>query len=443
VATFPDLALGVDVGSTNVKAALVTTEGEEVAGWAAATPDDAGELIGLVRRLVSDAVGAAASRPVAIGIAGMAESGVPLDADDVPITRILRWDQGGSDEDVEAIAAVAPPAGVRLSRKSTIVLLRALGRRDPEALRRMRRWAGATELGAFALTGELVTEPALAARTNAYDDRRLEVAGLRREHLPPVRDDGAAGRWNGIPVFVVGHDHTVGAWGAGARDPGGTADSVGTSEALVAIAERVDRAAAAAAGMSVTRTANGRHEQLLAGSASGGAMIQWWRRHDPDGERLDALLAALSPIERTSDVLVLPYPSGRQSPAPDPVPRVVVGDGSSEDRVLGLLQALVFQARWMREEQQRILGSELAPPIAFGAPLQRNPAWAALAATAAPGLRLVRAAHPVACSAGLLAASRVGAAVGALAAEPVEPAPVDLEPGYARFRHAVNEGAAA
>lgn len=432
----------MDVGSTNVKAALVTIAGDEIAGWAAPTPTDAGELIALVRRLVRDAVDAAAARPVAIGVAGMAESGVPLDEHDEPITPILRWDHGGSDEDVAAIAAVAPPAGVRLSGKSTIVLLRALGRTDPDALRRMHRWAGATELAAFALTSELVTEPALAARTNAYDDRRLEVVGLRREQLAPVVDDGAAGVWEGIPVFVAGHDHTVGAWGAGAREPGASADSVGTSEAVIAIADRIDRAAAAAAGMSVTRSADGMHEQLLSGSAAGGAMIQWWRQHDPDGDRLDAVLASLHPVEHASDVLVLAYPRGRQSPSPDPIPRVVVGDGTAEQRVLGLLQALVHQATWMREEQQRILGLELAPPAAFGAPLQRNPAWAALAAAATPGLRLVRAAHPVACSAGLLAATRIGLEAGALAADPVEPAPVDLGPGYARFRAAVEEGAA-
>jgi hypothetical protein len=139
---------------------------------------------------------------------------------------------------------------------------------------------------------------------------------------------------------------------------------------------------------------------------------------------------------------VIAYPRGRQSPAPDPVPRVVVGEGSAQQRALGLLQALVFQAKWMREEQQRILGLELAPPVAFGAPLQRNPAWAALAAAATPGLRLVRAAHPVACSAGLLAASRTGTAVGALAADAVEPAAVDLGAAYARFRSAIEEGAA-
>lgn len=456
--------VGVDVGSTSTKVVLVAGAGEVRTVRRAPTPSDPADLIRLVRngiRAVSGGVPVAA-----VGIASMAETGVPLDADDTPIGALLRWDAGRGSTDADALAAtfgrgaLFAATGVRPAGKTPLATWAWLRRTRPAVFDRMARWAGVADLVCLALTGRLVTDHTLAGRTMAYrlppagadlpagyDADLLAAVGMSPSQLPavdPVARATGEPLTPGTPVVVAGHDHAVGAWAAGVREPGTVADSVGTAESLIRVlGAPVPRDAVAAQGMSLVRTVDGRHEALVAGSPAAGAMLdRFLAARGLDREAALASAAALPDLP--TGRLALPYPSGRQCPEPDPAAPLRLPDGDDAEATRAVLEALSYQSRWMYETQRALADEprDTGPVTVLG--LGRGESdgadlWLRLKAAILPvPLRHVTAAEPVATGAALLAATRAGLLPApTLPTEPVGAPDPRHAPAYAEFlRHA-------
>ena len=294
------LLLGLDVGTTRIKAVVLDAGGVERAGASVATPFLAStdgvdmEVADLGRALaaVVAALGPTREDVVAVGLAGMAESGAPLRAGR-PVGPVIAWHDGRGEETVASLERRFGPALARWTgrRIRTVSSLAKLGWLLDHGLPEPDRWLGVPELALFLLTGAEATEHSLAARTGAYHvtERRFlpeviahvlagahpriragaetgtgsdpsarvgavverEVgagpgAGAERGPglFPSVRPAGvamgfvtgdAATRYGlpaGIPVTIAGHDHLAAAAGLGAG-PDDLLNSVGTAETLV------------------------------------------------------------------------------------------------------------------------------------------------------------------------------------------------------------------
>lgn len=455
--------MGLDIGSTSTKAALVELSDQATVLHVEHRPTPA-TVSGLLSAVaaVLRACAAYATAPIAaVGIASMAESGAALDADGRELTGLVRWDRPVDGIHLDRLLQLRPdlPAatGAPATTKPAAVALLALGADRPETLRAMRHWCGVADLVAHALTGVRATDHTLAVRTmlagadgTEWDEQLLADLGLSPDLLPQLRAPGepagrtldaavAFGLPSGIPVHIAGHDHAVGAWAVGARRPGQAADSLGTAEAVVRVASEADRAAAAASGFAVSRTVDATSLTVLGGSRACGALLACWDGEHPGS--LGILAGESTEPWRTSSVTVLPYPSGRQCPDPDPHAGLrVIGDADPADRARGLLQSLVAHSRWMRETADELAGSASSSLVVLGSLAHRIPAWAPLAATAGIPTRVAETAEPVAVGAALLAAVRAGAASAelTLAATAVVPARAPgLEDAHRRFLDAV------
>ncbi|MFD0823627.1 FGGY-family carbohydrate kinase, partial [Micromonospora zhanjiangensis] len=244
---------------------------------------------------------------------------------------------------------------------------------------------------------------------DAFDADLLAEVGLRPEQLPTVTppDRAAAevrdpdfvscGLRAGTPVVMAGHDHAVGAYACGVQEPGDVADSLGTAEAVMSVvAGTPDPVEVGRAGMSSVVTIGGRHRAILAGSSSAGAVVDWWLRHEADGTIAAALFDdVLAAGDRPTDLTVLPYLSGRQTPAPDPEARLrVLGRRPSHGRTelaRAMLEGLCLQTRWMLTEQARLAGRTTPPTVTLlGGAVAANPAWVRVKAHVLPDrLRVV------------------------------------------------------
>ncbi len=253
--------LGIDVGSTRIKAALLDGEGRERRSAAVPTPFSTRqggaemtveELLGGVAAALAE-LGPERSEAAAVGVAGMGECGAPLEGDGRPAGPVIAWYDPRGAGVVERLArdggdALALRTGRRLRTVSSVAKLgwwvEATGRRPGG-------WLGVPELCVHALSGAAVTDPSLASRTGWYDVAARaylpDVAaaiGVTVAALPEVVAAGsAAGRLSataaarsglrpGIPVTLAGHDHLAAAAGSGAG-PDDLVDSVGTAESLV------------------------------------------------------------------------------------------------------------------------------------------------------------------------------------------------------------------
>jgi sugar (pentulose or hexulose) kinase len=452
------VGLGIDVGTTNTKVVAVDVAGERLpilALRSEPTPSAGDALLSVVRRLLGE-VAAEAGPPIAIGVASMAETGLLLDREGAPATPLIRWNsiapEHGPSRIIEELGSdeFGRLTGLPVLPKVPLLVCERLRRSTTDVWDPAARWSGIADLVALALTGELVTDQTLAARTGAvttpgeFDVGLLERVGMSADRLPRIVSDGAAvgtvrtstaralGIPSGTPVFVAGHDHAVGAWAAGVRGPGQVADSLGTAEAIVrVVGSPVDRIAVTRAGMTVGPTVEGGGEAIIAGAAGAGAMVGAW-----SGE-LD--LAAAGLLERRpTGVLVLPYPFGRQAPSPDLDARVrVIGNAESPAlRTRALFEGLALHARWMYEEGRALAHDRESGPVRIlGGAGGSNALWLSVkgAVLPVPAVR-VASPEPVAVGAAMLAAARAGATLaGGLPGEALDAPDASYEPIYRDF----------
>jgi xylulokinase len=317
------LLLAIDIGTTRIKTVAIDGAGAGRAEASVPTPFAASaggvelEVADLGRAVaeVIAALGPARDRIVAVGLAGMAESGAPLRAG-LPTGPIIAWHDGRGEETVAALEHRFGPGLARWTgrRVRTVSSVAKLGWLLDHGLDPPDRWLGVPELALFLLTGAEATEHSLAARTGAYHvtERRWlpevisHVTGAPAEGrdglFPPVRvagtlmgrvqDDAAPayGLPAGIPVTIAGHDHLAAAAGLGA-EPDDLFNSVGTAETLVRrldAAPDVDRALELE--LAVTVWPGGDAWGVLASVARSGLVIEALTAHlGLEAGALDAL----------------------------------------------------------------------------------------------------------------------------------------------------------
>jgi sugar (pentulose or hexulose) kinase len=435
-------ALGIDIGSTHAKAVVVcvgdTVHELAVARRAVSGLDGAG-LVAAALDAAAEAIRAAGGPIAVVGIASMAETGAVVDAEGTA-GPLVRWDREGDPAARLALARGLDPellhaaTGAPLVPKLPLLAWAALVH---DGLPHGARWGFAADLVAAALTGRIATDHTLAGRSGAFplpapgvalgtqwDAELLAAVGVPKSLPPailapgesagPVREGVLTGA-TGAPVYIAGHDHAVAARLAGADRPGSVVHSLGTTEAVIALAPEgspVVRHRAGREGISVVRSVDGAQEGVLAGNPSAGALIAAWReRAAAGGADPDALLRA-RPGDAGS-ALALPYPRGRQSPAPDPAAAYSLqgaAPGDPGDELTGILRGLAAHGAWMRAVVAELASAGPHPAVAaVGAPVRDNRRLAGLMAglTGAP-LRIVDLDAPVATGAAAIAAERAG-----------------------------------
>ncbi|MBK9740282.1 MAG: hypothetical protein IPO93_12375 [Actinobacteria bacterium] len=284
-----EIVLGIDVGTTSMKGVALTLDGEVVGTASSLTRWDAGHAgqvempidrlaDAAIAVLLDLATSAGDGHPViGIGITGLAETGVVLDAEGRPVTPAIAWyDQRGADElaalppeflaEFSAVTGLAAKAECSFAK---LLWLRRQGLEVPSG----GRWLNALEYIAFRLTGVQGTEPSLASRTGLLDQASvgpwngaLGRLGLRADFLPELVPAGTslgevAGdaplALRGAAVTVAGHDHLVNSVGAGAVGGDDLFDSCGTADVILRTVPRTltndERSSLVARGLSAGR----------------------------------------------------------------------------------------------------------------------------------------------------------------------------------------------
>jgi sugar (pentulose or hexulose) kinase len=253
-----DLVLGLDVGTTAVKAAVFDADGTEVARGKAPTPwrtvptgaeVDPDELLAAAAAAAREAVAAAGGRVVAIGVASVAETGVLLDGDNRPAVPGIAWHDSRGEEQARRLAEDLPDFAARVglpaSPLCSLVKYRWLRENVPESKRGVR-WLNVAEWIVLGLGGDAVAELSLASRTGFFDlhgkqpyPDALDWAGAPAELVGAVVPAGTPMGTASMPevkgaiLTVGGHDHLAAAAGAGAAGEGDVMNSCGTAEAFV------------------------------------------------------------------------------------------------------------------------------------------------------------------------------------------------------------------
>lgn len=265
----PVLLIGVDLGTTSVKAVVFSEDGQILATGRSSTPweltadgaqSTAEELRDAAFTAIHMAVKLAPTGRIAgVGIASLAESGVVLDADDRSVMPVIAWYDRRDHEELAQLGdflgaeRFSTITGLPFAQQWSLTKSRWLSTNDRAAHAAGRLRLSVAEWIAYALGGRAVSEPSLASRTGWLDlaakswwPDALRFSRIPADWLPEIADAGTDlgsvtaeihPRLTGARIAVAGHDHQAAAVGAGAWNSGDVLDSCGTAEALVRTAD--------------------------------------------------------------------------------------------------------------------------------------------------------------------------------------------------------------
>lgn len=362
-------ALGIDVGSTNVKVSLVRDDGTIAA--TAGRPlvvhrdgevaeQDAHALWAAVADATAEATAAApdaAASVAAVGVCSQYSSIIPVAADGTPVAPMVMYlDQRGTapswailGRHDEAFGLWVerhgiPPVGGGLSLGHMLHLQHD----RPDVHAAAAAYLEPCDYVVAKLTGRIAATQSTAFMSQVIDNRTLGVtdydaelvslAGIDADHLPPLLPDGAVvgtvrpdvaaalGIPAGAEVRTPMNDSHAGAYATGAFAPGRVGLSIGTTAVLLDTIDRKDLDAD--------------HEVLSMPSPHPGTYVVWAENglagkamehvlhhvvhaddeladHTTDDAfaRLDHVLAAVPP--GAGGVLFLPWLAGSMSPSVD------------------------------------------------------------------------------------------------------------------------------
>jgi xylulokinase len=339
--------LGMDVGTSGVKAVLVNEAGAIVATaacelalshpaplWSEQDPD---AWVNAAIRAV-DNLAAAHSREIAvvrsIGLAGQMHGATLLGADGRPLRPAILWNDGRSHAECAELEQRCPSlhaiAGNLAMPGFTAPKLLWVARHEPEVFVRLAKVLLPKAYVRYRLTGEMVEDMSDAAGTlwldvggRCWSTMVLQATGLDLSYMPRLVEGSDpcailspeyARRW-GMPreVVVAGGagDNAATAVGLGAIAPGDAFLSLGTSGVLFRVTDRFLPAPASAVHAFCHALGGLWHQMGVMLSA--GASLAWLARilGTPDAKLLPPLGEV---VNRPSPVRFLPYLDGERTP---------------------------------------------------------------------------------------------------------------------------------
>ncbi len=418
-----DYLMGIDLGSTSLKAVIYDLDGNALASgsrktelfhpsdehpeWAVWQPEQIwGGAAAAVREAVAQLDDPRAIRGVAV--TGMGMDGLPIDESGQWLYPLISWHDPRTGPQFQwwkqqiTAEKVFSIGGNPLWPINSALRILWMAENEPKILARTDKWLLIEDFLNFMLCGRRATDYSMASCTLLFDQRTLnwsdellELSGIDRRLMPEVFASGtplgevtaaaadATGLPEGTPVILGGHDHLCGALPVGAFRPGVVLDVTGTWESvLTATAEPVLNLELQQMGMTVqAHVARGMH--AVWGSNVSGGMLEWYRKElgdatddDADWDSLMAAAAQSPPGARR--VMFLPHMSGSSCP---------VGDQRSLGAFVGLsnlatrgdmlraiIEGLNYQLLDVVTSLQSGVGAQLEEFIAVGGGT-RNELW--------------------------------------------------------------------
>jgi len=368
--------LGIDIGTSSVKALLVNEDEKVVAqasapltvdrpqplyseqdpeAWWQATVSAIGDLPADSRRAVR-----------AIGLSGQMHGATLLDKFDHPLRPAILWNDGRSASECLELEKLEPRArsitGNIVMPGFTAPKLLWVRHNEPEIFRRTASVLLPKDYVRLRLTGEKVSEMSDASGTSWLDvanrdwsDEMLAATGLDRSHMPRLVEGNApsgtlsqeAADLLRLPRVVVaggGGDNAASAVGMGVVKPGQAFLSLGTSGVLFVATDRFRPNPNKAAHAFCHCIPNRWHQMAVILSAA--SALDWVVRLTGKSSTQELLSLAQARGLHPGAPFFLPYLSGERTPHNDPYSRGVffgmTSDTTDADLAVAVLEGVAL-----------------------------------------------------------------------------------------------------
>ncbi|SKA23375.1 FGGY-family carbohydrate kinase [Consotaella salsifontis] len=259
------LFCGIDIGSTNVKVAIVDAGGATLAAEARPTPrimaegaveTDAAYLTSVLEDMIVRAWRRLSTprRILAISAAGVGEDGLMVDGDIMPVGYSIPWFDRRAEAEAALLAehhSLEGRTGIAIDPTRTAAKWLWSARHRPQEFARGRWWISLTDYPLAKWAHRPFFSESLAVRSGCYDISRRAFLPelLEASRAPSLADVALAGSRigtvggqcslvlrgavaPGAALIAGGHDHPVAAALIRAGAPDAIVDSLGTAELL-------------------------------------------------------------------------------------------------------------------------------------------------------------------------------------------------------------------
>jgi gluconokinase len=264
------LWIGIDIGTTGVRAAAYQPDGRSMsvatrdyplyspqAGWAEQDPAEIASATRDVLREVAGSLARAGRRPEGLAISSAFHSLAAFDKEWLPVTGLMTWADTRSQQAVQDmkrevgdVLAVYRRTGCPVNPIYPMTKIDWLRRSRPEQFARAAHFSSIKDYLFRLLTGEWLIDRSIASGSGLYnlfalewDRELLDYLGIDEGSLPPVvsttyhapltaemaTDTGLPA---GIPVVIGAGDGVLVNVGIGAVHPGQMSCTIGTSGAV-------------------------------------------------------------------------------------------------------------------------------------------------------------------------------------------------------------------
>lgn len=400
-----DYSIGIDVGSSSVKATILTKDGTALdvrsaaystshphPGWAEQDPDDWWEAVGEVLGDLLSQVPEAHAGNTVLGLTGQMHTSVLRGADGSLLRPAIMWSDQRASAEVEELNARRPDlpgiTGNDLVPAFTLAHLLWLYRHEPDLLRRAARVCVPKDDIRARLGAGWATDPSdasatamLDTRAGTWDPSLVAETGLTVGVLPPVVPSSeVTGRISELPpgpaslerllgmaVVTGAGDQEALAYALGATAPGDLVMALGTSGAAMQPSP-------------VPYPGAFRHVPaetwlVLDSNHSAGLAVDWWS--EVTGAPIQRLLDEATGIRAegiAQGPVFLPYLQGHRTA--QGAPGSLIGLHISHRRPDITLAVLAGIALEMRRLAENVNGGTVPPgAVTIGGGLSRSPVF--------------------------------------------------------------------
>ncbi|MCX6030347.1 MAG: FGGY family carbohydrate kinase [Chloroflexi bacterium] len=393
-----DLLIGLDVGTTATKALLFDPEGRVLAsasrgyglitprsGWVEQDPEEIWRAVVETLRSLSQTCNPQ-DRIVALSQSSQGGTTISVDSDGRPLYPAFSWMDQRAEEEAAAVEArwgkefIRTTTGWALFGGLPLQHIAWFRRHCPAEFAATARFLFVNDFVGYRLTGQLCMNPSDAGITQLmslgagdWDERLMEVAGVRRHQLSPIQPSGVpvgrltadAAAATGLPreLLVVNgaHDQYCAAVGTGVTRPGRMLLSCGTAWVILAVPE--SRETGLASGMAISHHAVVGRWGAIRSLGGVGSSLEWlldnvWGGAGMGVEReklYGALNEAAARAPSGADgVIFLPLAGGHAAgfgPAHGGFMHVSLGH-SRDHMARAVMEGTAFELRWAVDEMR-------------------------------------------------------------------------------------------
>lgn len=383
------LLLGLDIGTTHIKAAVLN---ENLEVKALHIEDNntiniagngqvylAENLWNTALKCIKEVVKEINPLDIAaVSVSSMAEAGVPLDIDKKPLYPIIPWSDMRAKNQMDRLMKevggyeIYKKTGLISHPKHSIARLMWLRENEENIYDKIEYWLSVGDYIIFKLSGEIVTDSTLACRTMLYNlkekvwDKDLVKYLGHKNILPKVVEPGTkvgnileeitkvTGISKNTAVVAGAHDHICAAIALGIKSEDEILDSMGTSEVLVGTQQIPELSEEFyKLGFNQGCFPGNRYYWMTSTPASGGS-IEWLRKLlSIDKELPYSFFDNNEKIDEVSKVIYMPYLNGRGTPHVDPQKRGAFTGLSMDtdlyDIIKAVYEGISYENKWIIE----------------------------------------------------------------------------------------------